>query len=345
MARNTRASNGMKKIEPSVMTMQFTFNLTGDATIDNYTLDLSQCASILNRRFYRQGLNWAVVGFKFLGTDESTLSIQKLPSTWVMSNAWEKGFRSWQKMNNEALQEAESVKPKFLDFKIYADATHHSAGFAANLLPGNYTPTFTQAVAGEWSSSKLLIPLTGASVTDPGQVTEREIIATGANYPGVSPVSGLNSVSLIEGYANSRALPNIVDPNVPADAADADGGTAENWMSALFNEGTQQTDEVLGVLIDENNIAPYPFENDGVNVDTMYPGGANQVAGLETHDIEFITPTTIGGTTHMKGGMFPCGLVRVQAQKSTAGGGVLQLQVDMVPGDHRGYLASPMTEM
>ncbi len=342
MARNTRASNGMKKIEPSVMTMQFTFNLTGDATIDNYTLDLSQCASILNRRFYRQGLNWAVAGFKFLGTDESTLSIQKLPSTWVMSNAWEKGFRSWQKMNNEALQEAESVKPKFLDFKIYADSTHHNSGFAGNLLPGNYSPTFTQALAGEWESSKYRIPV---GVAAPGDTTDREVIATGANFPGISAATGLNAVSLIEGYAASRGLPNVLDPNVPADADDATGTTPENWMSALFSEGTEQTQGVLDDLTTENNIAPYPFENDGVNVDTMYPGGANQVAGLETHDIEFITPTTIGGTTHMKGGMFPCGLVRIQAQKSTAGGGVLQLQVDLVPGDHRGYLASPMTEM
>ncbi len=341
MARNTRASNGMKKIQPSVMTMQFTFDLTGNATIDNYTLDLSQCASILNRRFYRQGLNWAVAGFKFLGTDEGTLAIQKLPSTWVMSNAWEKGFRSWQKMNNEALQEAESVKPKFLDFKVYADEHHHSAGFGANLLPGNYAPTFVQVLPGEWEPSKYRIP---DSTSATGNTQNREIIATGASYPGPG-ASGFNAVSLIEGYAASRGLPNVLDPNTPDDADDSSGAAPENWMSALFNEGIQQTEDVIEDMISENNIAPYPFENDGVNVDTMYPGGANQIPGLETHDIEFITPTTIGGTTHMKGGMFPCGLVRVQAQKSTEGGGVLQLQVDLVPGDHRGYLASPMTEM
>ncbi len=340
MARNTRASNGMKKIEPSVMTMQFTFNLTGDGTIDNYTLDLSQCASILNRRFYRQGLNWAVGRFKFLGTDSSTLSIQKLPSTWVMSNAWEKAFRAWQKMNREALEETESVKPKFLDFKIYADDAHHQAGFLGNLLPGNYSPTFTQAAPGEWESSKFVYPSSSTNVISV------EAIATGSSYPGVSPVTGFNAVSLIEGYAASRALPEIVDPNTPGDADDV-GPTAtpENWLGSLFTEGTNQDNVVLNDMQTENNIAPYPFENDGVNIDTMYPGGANQIAGLETHDIEFITSTTIGGTTFMKGGMFPCGLVRVQAQKSTAGGGVLQLQVDLVPGDHRGYLCEPMTEM
>ena len=116
-------------------------------------------------------------------------------------------------------------------------------------------------------------------------------------------------------------------------------------MSALFNEGTQQDDRVLEDMITENNIAPYPFENDGVSLDTMYPGGANQLAALQTHDTEFISGTTIAGTTRMKGGMFPCGLVRVVAQKETTGGSSLFLQLDLVPGHHRGYLCEPMTEM
>ena len=269
-------ARGFKKVEPAVTTLTFAIP-TGSSGNESSYIDLSQCASLVNRRFYRQGINWAVSGIKILTQSfAGQVYVYKLPETWIMSNAWEKGFRSWQRMNDEALEEAPSVRPRFMDFKIYADHAHHDIGFAANLKPlagaGAATP-------GEWESSKLLIPLTGPSATDPGQVTEREIIATGANYPGVSTETGLNAVSLIEGYANSRGLPNILDPNVPDDAADADGGTPENWISALTNVGTQQVDETLGVLTDENNISPYPFENDGVNVDTMYPGGANQLAG------------------------------------------------------------------
>jgi hypothetical protein len=342
----------MKKIEPAVQTMTFTVNVPHNTTAD-YFLDLSQCASLLNRRFYRQGINWAVSGIKFLSQPgtlgvpmDGTITVEKLPETWVMSNAWEKGFRAWQRMNNEALEESESVRPRFLDFKIYANSSHHTAGFVANLLPINVAGT---AVPGEWESSKILVPLTGPSATDPGQVTEREIIATGANYPGNSAATGLNALSLIEGYANSRALPNVLDPNVPDDAADADGGTAENWLAAMFNDGTQQTDEVLNVLTDENNIAPYPFENDGVHGDTMYPNGANQLSGLQIHDVEFVTGTTIGGTTRMKGGLFPCGLIglRLQNNNTTPEQGSLThtFTIDLVPGNHRGYLCEPMTEM
>ena len=334
----------MKKIEPAVQTLNFNFSVSAGSTV-NQTLDLSQCASLVNRRFYRQGINWAVSGIKVLTTGENntgSITVQKLPETWVMSNAWEKGFRAWQRMNNEALEESESVRPRFLDFKVYADELHHNAGFAANLLPLSSGGTFT---AGEWQSSKMTVPFGPAS---PGNVTDFEIIAVGANYPGVSPATLINAVSLIEGYANSRGLPNVLDPNAPADATDADGSTPENWLAATFNDGTEQTTEIIESMVGplaENNIAPYPFENDGVNPDTMYPGGANQGTGLQVHDTEFITPTTVGGTSRLKGGMFPCGLARFVCVNSGEQPISFTLQVDLVPGSHRGYLCEPMTEM
>ncbi len=294
----------------------------------------------MNRRFYRQGLNWAVARIKVIGIRDANLLVSKLPTTWVMSNAWEKGFRAWQKMNNEALQEAESVKPKFLDFKIYADSSHHDAGFGANLLPSDSASNLYNA--GEWESSKYRIPV---GVSAPGDTTDREIVAIGASFPGASTATGLNAVSLIEGYAASRALPNILDPNTPADADDATGTTPENWMSALFSQGTEQTQAVLDDLTTENNIAPYPFENDGVNTDTMYPGGANQAPALLVHDIEKITTTTIGGITSIQGGTFPCGLIKFSFSGVPEDGVTYGIQIDLVPGNHRGYLCEPMTEM
>ena len=113
----------------------------------------------------------------------------------------------------------------------------------------------------------------------------------------------------------------------------------------MFNEGTDQTADVIDDLITENNLAPYPFENDGTHLDTMYPGGANQGVGLQIHDLEFITGTTIGGTTRLKGGNFPCGLVRFDFTNDTEDENILTLQVDLIPGNHRGYLCEPMTEM
>ena len=335
-----RTSRRAPKIQPSVMTFYIpTAPISAGSPVTQY-LDLSQVASLMNRRFYRQGINWAVSGIKVLSQSGyvGSVAVSKLPNTWIMSNAWEKSFRTWQKMNQEALSETESVRPKFMDFKIYADEDHHAAGFAANLLPiaqgGAYTP-------GEWEPSKVMIPL--ATPADPTATADRELIAVGGNYPGAG-ASGLNAVSVIEGYAASRGLPNVLDPNVPADSENASGNVPTNWMAAIFNEGTDQTTDILDVLIDENNIAPYPFENDGVHTDTMYPGGANQGSGLMIHDVEFISPTTIGGTTRLKGGNFPCGLIRFDMTNDGETSNLI-LQVDLVPGDHRGYLCEPMTEM
>jgi hypothetical protein len=154
----------------------------------------------------------------------------------------------------------------------------------------------------------------------------------------------LDAVSLIEGYAASRALPNIADPNVPDDMQDADGSTPENWLSAMFNEGTDQSSEVLEDMRTKNNIAPYPFENDGTAIDTQYPGGANQGTGLEIHDNMNVQTITIGGNTYLKGGNFPCGLIEFLFTNSGVVGAV-GIQIDLVPGDHRGYLCEPMTEM
>ena len=334
------------KIEPAVMTMTFSIpTVLPNVTRTDY-IDLSQVASLVNRRFYRQGINWAVAGFKFTSASGNSgiVGVNKLPNTWVMANAWEKSMRTWNKMNREALAETESVRPKFLDFKVYADATHHSAGFGANLLPYSFGVNF--ATPGEWEPSKIQIPDT----TTPGTVDARELIAVGANFPGAG-ASGLNAVSLIEGYAASRGLPNVLDPNTPDDADSASGIAPQNWMAALFNDGTTQDTAVLDDMITENNVAPYPFENGpivggGTFTDTQYPGGANQLTGLQLHDFSLVTGTTIGGHTHLKGGNFPCGLINVTSAAAADGTGLsLTLQVSLVPGSHRGYECESMTEM
>ena len=198
MARKYSTKKRRTKIEPAVMTLTFATPSSSAGVRSRSYIDLSQVASLVNRRFYRQGINWAVAGFKVSSLKAGSVSIMKLPNTWIMSNAWEKSFRHWTKMNNEALETTESVRPKFLDFKIYADADHHTAGFAANLMPFsiNSGAIGAQATPGEWESSKLRIPDT----TIVGNTREREMIATGASYPG-NGASGLNAVSLIEGYA------------------------------------------------------------------------------------------------------------------------------------------------
>ena len=124
-------------------------------------------------------------------------------------------------------------------------------------------------------------------------------------------------------------------------------------MAAIFNDGQITDSAIVEDLTTENNSAPYPFENgpDQNNPispfpDTMYPGGANQASGMAIHDIYTITATTIGGMARLKGGNFPCGLIRLDhAVPTYSVGHGLTLLIDLIPGSHRGYLCEPMTEM
>jgi hypothetical protein len=282
----------------------------------------------MNRRFYRQGLNWAVAGFKLFTSDGGNgfFRISKLPNTWVTSNAWEKAFRAWNKQQMDAIKDAgaESAVARFRDFKVFADVAHVTAGFSANLLPGSAAHNFTP---GEWQESIIVLPNVTAdasgSEVDPAEYTLHMV--------GVNNNAGL-SRGVIEGYADSRAYPQSPDPVSPII------GSGNNWLRDMFDVGND-TSEITENATDRNDDLPYP------QVD--YPGGATQVPELEHHDIAFHTTTTIGGVTRLKGGNFPCGLIRVDfgADASNVGSYGVGIQVDLVPGNHRGYLCEPMTEM
>jgi len=312
-------------------------------------VDISQAASLASRRFLRQGLNWGVSSVtvhvpslssgQYWSDTNRSVSVYGLHNTWVQAQAWRKSFASWMQMNREALEETERVKGKFLDFKIYADSTHHSKGFGVNLLPATYQP-------GEWIPSTIHVP--NGSVG--GQTLEREFIALGASYPGSSPASGLNAVSMIQGYANSRNLPLVSDPNVPDDITDADGNFPENWMTALQNDGLEQSSEVIEDIVAYDQ-PPYPFENDGVNIQTMYPGGETQGSDMYLVDTIEFTGNNLSGRLKLQGTNFPCGLMRVDnfLRAINPDGSTAQelmiLEVSLIPGPHKGYLAEPMSEM
>jgi hypothetical protein len=331
MARRT--SN---KIQPAVMTLNLVIPSTAPGAIASETLDLSQCASLLNRRAYRQGLNWAVAGFKILspGGALGQLRIQSLPNTWVTSNSWKKAKNAWNKQQMDAIEDAgaQSAVARFRDFKVHADGLHALAGFGNNLLPQDGSlPVPLPYATGEWESSLIILPNADIDAASGARTEPREcnMHMVGANEVALAVGS---SRGIIEGYADSRAYPQSPDPVSPA----IDSGN--NWLRAMFDVGNDNED-ITDNATDRNDNLPYPQVN--------YPGGQIQAPSLTNHDLIGISGTTIGGTSRGKGGNFPCGLVRfdwaVDPAASTSYG--LVIQVDLVPGHHRGYLAEPMTEM
>ena len=164
MARSKQMS-----IDPSEMTLNFPI-LSIDESTRMKTIDLSQCASIANRRFYRQGLNWAVAGFTLhtAGSKQGSIGITRLPSTWVCSQGWEKTMRIWLRQHNEAIDEAgmQSAVARFRDFKIHMDKTHVDSTFSSNFLPyvrTNSGLAWQQMIPGEWNNSLVVVPNQGGT--------------------------------------------------------------------------------------------------------------------------------------------------------------------------------------
>lgn len=294
------------------------------------TIDLSQVASLMNRRFYRQGINWAVAGFKVISAPGSTggLTISQLPNTWVTSNAWEKAFRAWNKQQMDTVDEsgANSAVARFRDFKIHADTSHVTTGFAGNLLPIDLAGAVY--ATGEWESSLIVLPNNlpdaSGSIIEP---REYRLHMVGSNFHTAAPTG---SRGIIEGYADSRAYPQSPDPVSP------NVDDTQNWLARMFDVGAD-TSEILDNATDRNDNLPYPQVN--------YPGGETQAPTLQYHDSALVSGTTIGGVTRMKGGNFPCGLIRLNSNLTPPSEGGNLLVIDLVPGTHRGYLCEPMTEM
>ena len=202
MARRTSTN-----IQPAVLTITSSTTTVGAGATGSFYMDLSQVASLLNRRFYRQGLNWAVAGIKMItATGVSGLvTIKQLPNTWVTSNAWEKAFRAWNKQQMDAIEDAgaESAVARFRDFKVFADVGHVTSGFGNNLLPlDGQLPIAQPYNTGEWEESLIVVPNILAPGVDPLVTTEP--IEYKLHMCGINN-NGRTSRGILEGYADSGA--------------------------------------------------------------------------------------------------------------------------------------------
>lgn len=310
------ARRKQSNMEPAVMTLNFDL---GDTPVSY--IDLSQCASIVNRRFYRQGLNWAVAGFRF-GFEGAGVNVRvaTLPNTWTISASWEKAMRHWQLQQDEALEASgsEDSKGRFNDFKVYADTVHRTFGSTANQLPtnpGGFVANTDYLLGEEWWYSQIVIPNDGA----PGVTNEYLLTMLGPD--------GVNSKGVIQGYVESRNVPQSPDPAGPA--------VKLSWLQEMFDVG-QNLDDVTDNAQFRNDELPYDQD--------LYPNQWGNASSMPTHREISFTGTTIGAHQNMDGCNVPCGLIQV-AHNHVGEPNSLTMQIMLIPGNHRGYLAESMVDM
>jgi len=328
MARSSY-KNKTRSLAPAVMKLNFLFapNTTG-------YIFISDAVSRLNRRFYRQGLNWAVGNVRVLSASAASTSVGSLcfvnsiPHTWPVANAWVKAFHAWKNQQDEAIAEmgGESGVAAFRDFKVSMESTHILAnnvsprqlgpGRIAGPFPTNIPTSAEVAAAEAWESSQIVIPNDGA----PGVTNEYTLHMVG-------PTAG-TSKGIVHGYEFSRSYPQNPDPATPS--------MPTSWLNRMHDVG-DNNDDIIDNAVDRNNELPYD-QND-------YPGGGTNFVQLETQGFA-LNQSTTGINTYNTGPFTaPCGLLRVDFLNQTVEPGQTNVViVTLVPGNHRGYLAETMEE-
>jgi len=313
----------MPRIEP--VQTKFVIELPNvDSTL---YCDISQIASMVNRKFLRQGLNWVVSNVEFWSNGTSKCQIAKLPDTWIMANAWVESFEAWLEQQDSVLDDQPSLESRYRDFKVFMDNDHEQLGFGLNMLPIGYAANFGLDDAYDWDHTNIEIPTDGGALP-PVRFNLHAIGQTTATSKG-----------LIQGYALSRSRPQQDDPNVPLY-----GG----WLQSIRD--VAEIDPYIRQDLYENNTPPYPVAAaDGVNQNqNFYPGANQQADSLASfvQDILVTRSNTSLAADSTGAFMAPCGLLRFDTQHTLGSEPTaVAIIIEVAPGPVKGFMAQPMQEM
>ncbi len=191
-------------------TTKMMFKIVHNPLVISQTIDLAQCLSIVNRRSYRQAMNYAVAQIEVFSADGANVAVFTVPPTWIADNATTKAFETWKDQRAEVLREQPSLKAKWSDFKIFLDDIHSTAGVAGNLTPVDGKEDLY--LLGEWENSQYVLPLPGASQVAEGDAQEVKFHVVGNHVPAGLFDTHTTSVGLIKAYAASRARVLSPDP-------------------------------------------------------------------------------------------------------------------------------------
>lgn len=294
------------------------------------TIDLSQCVSMISRKRYRQGLEWAVSGIRINSPQGVQFRVAVLPQTWSCSGAWKTAFRAWRQMRRDA-EGTMTVgnEAQYSDFKVYFDANHSDSGHIAtapNLLPVGTAPAAPGAVY-DWTYSMYDWPddsdMAGAN---------RNAHMLGDDHSNIS-------IGMIHNYANLRSRPVDEDPNIP----ELGHGSV---FTALFDYGGEAEDVLQNISL-ENNEPPY-YNGADPSQEEYYPGGKNYRPSWADWQIS-ATNVYNSGAGGSSNGFIPgftayCGLIRLKLEGQPSVQNI-QFWVDLLPGSHDGYMARPMQEV
>ena len=283
-------------------------------------IDIAESLSQVNRRAYKQGMEYAVgkVTFGYQANPSAILNVQlnvyTAGNTWSVHNAWTKAMAHWYQQQRQARRLiGRSAKPTWEDFKVYLDDGHR-----AGTIPGVVAGDDQAVGTGEWDYSKLLVEL------DTHNVEEYYLHLIGGNVSNTDR-------ALILAYQDSRATVQPEDPELPSEYSN-------NLYASMAQDDDAVADEVAQNMEQENDEPPYDQDD--------YPGtDANADAPWLQ---QYMAASPQVPVASLPGFVAQCGLIRFLLIAHAASNGAVDtapttmIQVHLVPGSYKGVMAAPM---
>lgn len=316
MAKSNNLPAKMYKAgERTERTLRFSFDCGSGGSMTTKYIDIGMCLSMLNARAYRSGLYYYIQNITFSNNSEAYCQINTCPDTHAVKRAWIRGFRKWQKMNNQALNgSGASVLPKYHDFKV----AMVPAGTTLEAPVRGDIASTTAITVDEWKQSEFVTA--DPPGTDP-QATDT--FAVHMLGPHSGSAGSWTSIGLVHSLNDSRRMQASSAPVLVGDF-DTDP------LANLFDAG-DNLDDVRLNLDEDNDEAPY-------NYDAYY--GATSADETVVGAI-LRTGTGAGALSHAPGFCVPFGLLEVNVSDFGAGTdiGQVELIIEIAPGPYHGVFA------
>nr|AGA18325.1 hypothetical protein [uncultured marine virus] len=278
----------MAKIEPAVTQLLY---LVPDGT--SY-IDLAKDLSKVNRRLYRQGYTYVVqdiqigVSAGMRASDIQQLSFYTAGNSWIVHNAWKKGFAAWRRQVREVANVTGIKAGTWNDFKVYLDDSMEDAttlqpyaGDAALYLPDESSTVV-------WDYSALVFDDDG---------TEKDLKMHLIGSSNLADTNEESGIGLIHEYANSRVFVDNSSPDTPTGASDT--------IYAKLMGTDEMSDRLVDNIETANDSPPYQFDE--------YPGGATNADSAVP--VRFASVSGAQSLSTVGGFIAPCGLIKVDSNE------------------------------
>ena len=282
-----------KKGTPAITRLEF--EMVGSAT---KFIDVAAALSALNRKMYRQGCYYYVNSIEYYDNLDSYVDVLVLPDTWTTRAAYRRAKGIFDQMNDMALRHAQTVVPKYHDFKVYMSDQHRANGSTPVFLHG-----INQAAVAidndEWAYSQLV-----SQDDDQDGVNNADEFYLHMIGGNSGSSDNWTSVGVIASYGNTRveAGTSVGQPVVPTTLA------TDPLVNLFDASSEEQLNDVLTNLDEDNDLPPYDRN--------LYVGESSN----HMHHVGRLTTTAESGrVTQGAGFCAPLGLICIDPPTGSGG--------------------------